>query len=119
MHLSNSYSPIEFMMRTVFRRRCGFQRQTRSVGGFAGYALVFAWLIGGPSCSSLAGEPIRKEYELLLTIPRPIIEPMIPSQPGTIIIGRGGCRYLTAAVVTGDQPRADDAWKSIEATFAQ
>jgi len=41
-----------------------------------------------------------------------------PAKIGTIVMGRGGCRYLTAAAVTGDKARADDAWKSIEATFA-
>jgi hypothetical protein len=65
-----------------------------------------------------AGEPIRREYELLKTMPPPILETMMPAQTGTIIIGRGGCRYLTAAVVAGDQARADDAWKSVEATLS-
>ena len=74
---------------------------------------------GFPGLFSRAAVPIRKEYDLLRGIPKPIIETMIPSQPGTIIIGRGGCRYLTAAVVTDNEARADDAWKSIEATFAQ
>lgn len=107
------------MMQSAIWRRCGSQRKVRSFGEFICYAFVVAWLIGGPSGSAQAGEPIRKEYELLLKMPGPIVNPMIPSRPGTIIIGRGGCRYLTAAVVTGDQARADDAWKSIEATFAQ
>ena len=88
-------------------------------GKFARYALLMIMMIDFAPGSSRAGDPIRKEYELLQRIPRPIIEPMIPRQTGTIIIGRGGCRYLIAAVVTGDEARADDAWKSIEATFAQ
>jgi len=88
-------------------------------GKLARYALLVGWLIAWPPGSSQASEPISKEYELLRGIPRPIIEPMIPQELGTIIIGRGGCRYLIAAVVTGDEARADDAWKSIEATFAQ
>ena len=71
------------------------------------------------ACCSMSAAPRQTEYELLRGIPRPIIETMIPSQPGTIIIARGGCRYLIAAVVTGNEARADDAWKSIEATFAQ
>ncbi len=81
--------------------------------------LLVVWLIGSASASSRAAEPIRKEYDLLQKMPRQIIEQMIPRQPGVIILGRGGCRYLIAAVVTGDQARADDAWKSIEATFAR
>ena len=88
-------------------------------GPFTACMMCFVLMVGFMAKSSRAAEPIRKEYDLLLKIPRPIIEPMIPSQPGTIIIGRGGCRYLIAAVVTGDQARADDAWKSIDATFAQ
>ena len=107
------------MIQSAIWRRCGSQRQVWSFSEFACYAFVVAWLIGGPFGSAQAGAPIRKEYELLLKIPSPIVKPMIPSRPGTIIFGRGGCRYLTAAVVTGDQARADDAWKSIEATFAQ
>ena len=107
------------MIQSAIWRRCGSQRQVGSFSEFACYAFVVAWLIGGPFGSAQAGAPIRKEYELLLKIPSPIVKPMIPSRPGTIIFGRGGCRYLTAAVVTGDQARADDAWKSIEATFAQ
>ena len=83
------------------------------------YALLVVLIIGWSPGSSRAAEPIRTEYELLQRIPRPIIEPMIPQQSGKIIIGRSGCRYLIAAVVTGDEARADDAWKSIEATFAQ
>jgi hypothetical protein len=89
------------------------------VGKFASYTLLLVLLIGSSSASSRAAEPIRKEYDLLRTMPRQIIETMIPRQPDAIILGRGGCRYLIAAVVRGDQARADDAWKSIAATFAQ
>jgi hypothetical protein len=32
---------------------------------------------------------------------------------------RGGCWYLIGAVVAGDVARADDAWRSIDAAFAQ
>ena len=42
----------------------------------------------------------------------------MPEQVGTVLKGRGGCRYLIAAVALGSQERADDAWKSIQATFA-
>src|SRR5208283_4652307 len=88
-------------------------------GKLARHTLLVVLISGLSPGSSRSAEPIRKEYELLQRIPRLIIEPMIPQQPGTLIMGRGGCRYLTAAVVTGDEARADDAWKSIEATFAQ
>jgi len=88
-------------------------------GRLALCALLGVLVNGWPADLSRAAAPIPKEYELLQGIPRPIIEPMIPQELGTIIIGRGGCRYLIAAVVTRDEARADDAWKSIEATFAQ
>ncbi|NLF58508.1 MAG: hypothetical protein GX580_12820 [Candidatus Hydrogenedens sp.] len=32
---------------------------------------------------------------------------------------RGGCRMLIGAVVSGDLPRADAAWRAVEATFAR
>jgi len=67
---------------------------------------------------SHAAETIRAEYELLQKMPKQIISKLQPAKIGTIVMGRGGCRYLTAAAVTGDKARADDAWKSIEATFA-
>ena len=87
-------------------------------GKLARCALLVGLVIGWSPNWSRAAQPIRKEYELLQRVRRQIIEPMLPAT-GTIIIGRGGCRYLIAAVVTGDEARADDAWKSIEATFAQ
>ncbi|HEY2838624.1 MAG TPA: hypothetical protein VGJ26_05730 [Pirellulales bacterium] len=65
-----------------------------------------------------AAEPIRKEYDLLQKMPKEILSKLQPDKIGTIVLGRGGCRYLTAAAVSGDKERADDAWKSIEATFA-
>jgi len=98
-----------------------FSASTRNTGRhfLAHFFLFIALVAGFPPGLARAAEPIRKEYDLLRGIPKPIIETMIPSQPGTLIIGRGGCRYLIAAVVTGDEARAEDAWKSIEATFAQ
>ena len=51
-------------------------------------------------------------------MPKEILSKLQPEKIGTIVLGRGGCRYLTAAAVNGDKERADDAWKSIEATFA-
>ena len=68
--------------------------------------------------SSRAAEPIRREYELLQKMPKEILSRLQPEKIGTIVLGRGGCRYLTAAAVNDDKERADDAWKSIEATFA-
>ena len=59
-----------------------------------------------------------KEYELLQSMPKEIISKYLPDQMGTIIKGRGGCRYLAACAVLNDKVRADDAWKSIEAMFA-
>jgi hypothetical protein len=63
-------------------------------------------------------EPARTEYEILRQMPREMLAQMMPPKTGTIVMGRGGCRYLTAAVALGDEERADDAWKSIMATFA-
>ena len=51
-------------------------------------------------------------------MPRDMLDRMMPDRPGTIVMGRGGCRYLTAAVAAGDEARALDAWKSIQAMFA-
>ncbi len=68
--------------------------------------------------SSRAAEPIRQEHELLQKMPKEILSKLQPEKVGTIVMGRGGCRYLTAAAVNDDRQRADDAWKSIEATFA-
>ena len=55
---------------------------------------------------------------MLMTMLREMLAAMMPERSGTIVLGRGGCRYLTAATALGDSDRADDAWKSIEATFA-
>ena len=87
---------------------------TRFVSRIAIVPLLIMVEIG----SSLAAEPIRKEYELLQKMPKEILSKLQPEQIGTIVMGRGGCRYLTAAAVNNDKERADDAWKSIEATFA-
>jgi hypothetical protein len=83
------------------------------------FSIVLGILLGGVTGSLRAAEPLRKEYELLLKMPAPILGRMMPAQPGGILIGRGGGRYLIAAVITGDQARADDAWRSLEATFAR
>ena len=85
--------------------------------------LVFVLsLLGVNASTAIAADsdndPNRREYELLLTMPKEIISKYLPSEMGTIIKGRGGCRYLAAAAVLDDKERADDAWKSIEAMFA-
>jgi len=71
-----------------------------------------------PSSAVHAAAPNRAEYELLSKMPRAMLADMMPAEPGTIVMGRGGCRYLIAAVALGDEARASDAWKSIEAMFA-
>ncbi|MBX9655607.1 hypothetical protein K2Y11_18480 [bacterium] len=65
-----------------------------------------------------AEESLKREYQLLQTMPPEIISTYLPDKLGTIIKGRGGCRYLAAAAVNNDKERADDAWKSVEAMFA-
>ena len=84
---------------------------------FQRLAATFVLITAGCGVS-LAEETIRREYELLKTMPKEILSQLQPGQIGTIVMGRGGCRYLTAAAVNNDRQRADDAWKSIEATFA-
>jgi hypothetical protein len=83
--------------------------------------LVLAFLI--QSAPGVAGadetKPNRTEYQLLRKMPRPILTQMMHDELGQISLGRGSCKYLIAAVVLGDKEHADDAWKSIEATFAQ
>jgi hypothetical protein len=76
------------------------------------------------------------EYELLRKLPGSILPGVItntglPDEHGFIGfhqregkwieagMQRGGCWMLIGAVVAGDVPRADAAWKSIEATFAR
>ena len=85
---------------------------------FSLQTLVLLSFIAFCAGSSHASEPYRKEYELLLTMPKEIISKYLPGELGTIIKGRGGCRYLAAAAVLNDKVRADDAWKSVEAMFA-
>ncbi len=79
--------------------------------------------------------PIRSEYELLRQLPGPVLSGVITNtglpdtngfigfhqQQGKWIeagMQRGGCWMLIGAVVAGDVQRADEAWKSIETTFA-
>jgi hypothetical protein len=83
----------------------------RQIGVFLSLATIWAG-------SLAASEPMSREYKLLRTMPKEIISQYLPAQFGTIIKGRGGCRYLAASAVLNDKPRADDAWKSIEAMFS-
>jgi hypothetical protein len=81
--------------------------------------LIVGLLLALPSLMAHAAEPNRTaEYELLKKMPTSMLEEMMPAQVGTIVMGRGGCRYLLAAVELGTEERANDAWKSIEAMFA-
>ena len=89
------------------------------VGKLASRMLLLVSIVGLSAGLSRAAEPIRTEYDLLRTIPRPIIETMIPQQTGTIIFGRGGCRYLLAAVVTGDEAAPTTRGSQSKQPFAQ
>ncbi len=73
---------------------------------------------GMTALSASAEQPLRAEYDLLQKMPPEILSKLQPEKIGTIVLGRGGARYLTASAVRGDKERADDAWKSIVATFA-
>lgn len=93
--------------------------KSRSVQLYFCSYLVAAALLAFGARVAHAAEPHRTaEYELLKKMPRGMLEEMMPEQLGTIVMGRGGCRYLLAAVALGNEERADDAWKSIEAMFA-
>ncbi|HVU86392.1 MAG TPA: hypothetical protein VHD36_03660 [Pirellulales bacterium] len=81
-------------------------------------SIFFGLVLWRLATATSAGEPNRAEYDLLQKMPRPMLGQMVPERLGTTILGRGGCRYLTAAVALGDEERAADAWKSIQATFA-
>ncbi len=80
------------------------------------------------------GAVFASEYELLRKLPPAIIAQLSPGHPDPQgFIGfhqrqgqwfeagmqRGGCWMLIGAVVAGDEKGADEAWKSIEATFAR
>jgi hypothetical protein len=72
------------------------------------------------------------EYALLQKFPSSVLAPFRENQDTNGYIGfhrrdgqwyeagmqRGGCWILIAAVVAGNEQRADDAWRSIETTFA-
>jgi hypothetical protein len=82
-------------------------------------AVTLTFLIAASGVTSAAAaQPTDREYTLLQKMPKEILLKLQPEKIGTIVLGRGGARYLTAAAVQNDKERADDAWKSIEATFA-
>src|SRR4051812_45113276 len=81
------------------------------------------------------GVNFSSEYELLRRLPTASLSGIItntgvPDAQGHIGfhqrdgkwyeagMQRGGCWMLIGAVVAGDEKRADDAWRSIETTFA-
>lgn len=83
----------------------------------------------------VAAANFTSEYELLRQLPTAALSGLITNtgvpdaqgfigfhqQQGTWIeagMQRGGCWMLIGAVVAGDEKRADDAWRSIDATFA-
>jgi hypothetical protein len=99
---------------------------TESVSGITGPAKL--------RVQPTAGVSYRSEYELLRTLPPALRAQLGDGHPDAQgFIGfhqragswyeagmqRGGCWMLIGAVVAGDEKRADEAWKSIEATFAR
>ena len=85
--------------------------------------------------SSAAAVNFASEYELLRQLPTAALSGVITNtgvpdaqgfigfhqQQGKWIeagMQRGGCWMLIGAVVAGDEKRADEAWRSIDATFA-
>ncbi|MBI3853023.1 MAG: hypothetical protein HY298_22450 [Verrucomicrobia bacterium] len=94
--------------------------------------LLICWLTSGFG-SNLTAATFASEYELLRQFPTNILATLTGGEPDAQgFIGfhkrnsswyeagmqRGGCWMLIGAVVAGDVPRADAAWKSIETTFA-
>src|ERR1051325_8847468 len=88
-----------------------------------------AVLVNGPNLSAAPAS----EYSLLCRFPASIRERLNDSQPDSQgFVGfhqrdgkwyeagmqRSGCWMLIGAVVAGDKKRADDAWRSVETTFA-
>lgn len=97
-----------------------------------------SWLAASLLACALAplaadSPPFASEYELLRALPQVLREDLGSGSPDPQgFIGfhkqshtwyeagmqRGGCWMLIDAVVAGDARRADDAWRSIETTFA-
>jgi hypothetical protein len=97
-------------------------------------AFVLAFCAQAVSASMAFGATFASEYALLRQAPPEAFEFIAnktePDEQGFIgfnhIDGkwyeagmqRGGCRMLIGAVVSGDEKRADAAWRAIDATFA-
>jgi len=97
-------------------------------------SLFCAFLVAGLGLP-VAAASFASEYELLRHLPTAALSGLITNtgvpdaqgfigfhqQQGTWIeagMQRGGCWMLIGAVVAGDEKRADEAWRSIDATFA-
>jgi hypothetical protein len=97
-------------------------------------SLISAFFVAGLGLPAAAAS-FASEYELLRQLPTAALSGVITNtgvpdaqgfigfhqQQGKWIEAgaqRGGCWMLIGAVVTGDEKRADEAWRSIDATFA-
>ena len=97
-------------------------------------SLFCAFLVAGLGLP-VAATNFASEYELLRQLPTAALSGLITNtglpdaqgfigfhqQQGKWIeagMQRGGCWMLIGAVVAGDEKRADEAWRSIDATFA-
>ena len=98
-------------------------------------SLFSAFFVAGFGLT-VAAANFTSEYELLRQLPTAALSGLItntglPDAQGFIGfhqqqgkwfeagMQRGGCWILIGAVVAGDEKRADEAWKSIDATFAR
>jgi hypothetical protein len=100
-------------------------------------ASVAVWLasagtaLGEQQAPRIAAFPFTSEYELLRRLPPAITglvtETGTPDANGLVKYNgkwyeagqqRGGCWMVIGAVIAGDEKRADDAWRSIDTTFA-
>ncbi len=100
-------------------------------------AVTAVWLgcagaaVGQEAASRPTGAPFASEYELLRKLPATlsglVTNRGVPDANGLVKHGgkwyeagqqRGGCWMVIGAVVAGDVKRADEAWRSIDATFA-
>lgn len=97
-------------------------------------ALVLAFCMQAAFSSIAFGKDFASEYELLRQVPPTLFalfaDKSEPDEQGFVGfhhrdgkwyeagMQRGGCRMLIGAVVTGDEKRADAAWRAIDVTFA-
>src|SRR5437867_11869021 len=99
-------------------------------------AFLFALVLATGLESEVVAAKFASEYELFRQLPSATLAGLVtnngqPDAQGFIGfhqrdgkwyeagMQRGGCWILIGAVVAGDQKRADDAWRSVEATFAR